>query len=131
MPTWPTNKPDSNKFNSDSDSIKQSRTELKTMSDAVNDIVDFIDTTGIGAGKVLVYNASNSRLEVGENLLNISAGTNVTIDQDSAGGITINAGGGNVNNPLTADLDTENFKIGNLNQDSAQEYSLTTMVTWC
>ena len=121
MPTWPTNKPDSNKFNSDSDSIKQSRTELKTMSDAVNDIVDFIDTTGIGAGKVLVYNASNSRLEVGENLLNISAGTNVTIDQDSAGGITINAGGGTVNNPMTADLDTKTFAIGNLAADSAQD----------
>ena len=72
MPTWPTNKPNSDLFDSDNDSINQSRPELKKMSDAVNDIVDFIDTTGIGAGKVLVYNASNSRLEVGENLLNIS-----------------------------------------------------------
>tara|TARA_A100001201_G_scaffold41576_1_gene42598 strand:+ start:4766 stop:6142 length:1377 start_codon:yes stop_codon:yes gene_type:complete len=118
MPTWPTNKPDSNRFNSDSDSIKQSRTELKTMSDAVNDIVDFIDTTGIGAGKVLVYNASTSRLEVGENLLNISAGTNITIDNDSAGGITINAGGG-LSNPLTENLETERFLIGRIAPDSA------------
>ena len=66
MPTWPTNKPSSNKFNADSDSIKQSRADLKTMSDAVNDIVDFVDTTGIADGKILIYNASNSRLEVGE-----------------------------------------------------------------
>ena len=123
MPTWPTNKPNSDLFDSDNDSINQSRPELKKMSDAVNDIVDFIDTTGIGAGKVLVYNASNSRLEVGENLLNISAGTNVTIDQDSAGGITINATGGTVNNPMTADLDTKTFRIGNISGDSAADQS--------
>ncbi len=126
MPTWPTNKPDSNRFNSDSDSIKQSRTELKTMSDAVNDIVDFIDTTGIGAGKVLVYNASNSRLEVGENLLNISAGTNITIDNDSAGGITINATGG-LSNPLTANLETNEFTIGHLQGDDSAGGESTAM----
>lgn len=126
MPTWPTNKPNSNRFNSDSDSIKQSRTELKTMSDAVNDIVDFIDTTGIGAGKVLVYNASTSRLEVGENLLNISAGTNITIDQDSAGGITINATGG-LSNPLTANLETNEFTIGHLQGDDSAGGESTAM----
>ena len=38
---WPTNKPDSSKFDNDTDSIKESRPELNTMSEAVNDIVDF------------------------------------------------------------------------------------------
>ena len=66
MPTWPTNKPDSNRFNSDSDSIKQSRQDLKTMSDAVNDIVDFVDTTGIANNDVLKYNSTSQRLEPGQ-----------------------------------------------------------------
>ena len=126
MPTWPTNKPNSDLFDSDNDSINQSRPELKKMSDAVNDIVDFIDTTGIGAGKVLVYNASTSRLEVGENLLNISAGTNITLDQDSAGGITINATGG-LSNPLTANLETNGFTIGHLEGDESAGGESTAM----
>tara|TARA_R100001509_G_scaffold34545_1_gene18138 strand:- start:4675 stop:6090 length:1416 start_codon:yes stop_codon:yes gene_type:complete len=63
---WPTNKPDSNKFSADTDSIKESRPELNTMSQAVNDIVDFVDTTGIADGKILKYNASNARLEVAD-----------------------------------------------------------------
>ena len=60
---WPTNKPNSNQFNSDSDSIKQSRPELKTMSDAVNDIVDFIDTTNIQNNYILKYNSTSGALE--------------------------------------------------------------------
>lgn len=93
MPTWPTNKPDSNRFNADSDSIKQSREDLKTMSDAVNDIVDFVDTTGIADGKILVYNASNARFEIGD--------------------------GGGVTNPLTANLETNEFTIGHLQGDDS------------
>ena len=63
---WPTNKPDSNKFSADTDSIKESRPELNTMSQAVNDIVDFIDTTGIDSNAILIYNKSAGRLEVAE-----------------------------------------------------------------
>ena len=62
---WPTNKPESTKFDNAADSIAESRAELHTMSQAVNDIVDFVDTTGIANGSVLKYNASNGRLEVG------------------------------------------------------------------
>jgi hypothetical protein len=62
---WPTNKPESTKFDNAADSIAESRAELHTMSQAVNDIVDFVDTTGIANDSVLKYNASNGRLEVG------------------------------------------------------------------
>ena len=55
---WPTSKPNSNKFSSDGDSIKDSRPELKTMSDAVNNIVDFIDTSGLANNKILKYNST-------------------------------------------------------------------------
>ena len=59
---WPTNKPDSSKFDNDTDSIKESRPELNTMSEAVNDIVDFIDATGIDGDPhaLLIYNRTNS-----------------------------------------------------------------------
>ena len=60
---WPTSKPDSNKFSSDGDSIKDSRPELKTMSDAVNNIVDFIDTSSIANNKILKYNSTSGALE--------------------------------------------------------------------
>ena len=42
---WPTSKPDSTAFDNADDSIRDSRAEIKTMSDAVNDVVDFVDTT--------------------------------------------------------------------------------------
>lgn len=83
---WPTNKPESTKFDNAADSIAESRAELHTMSQAVNDIVDFVDTTGIANGSVLKYNASNGRLEVGsdERVTNpILFGSNTT--DDSAG----------------------------------------------
>ena len=60
---WPTSKPDSNKFSSDGDSIKDSRPELKTMSDAVNNIVDFIDPSSIANNKILKYNSTSGALE--------------------------------------------------------------------
>jgi len=94
---WPTNKPNSDKFSSDGDSIKDSRPELKKMSDAVNDIVDFVDTTGIQNGDVLVYDSTSGTIKPG------------------AGG----GGGGISGNTLTADLETNGFIIGHLAPDSA------------
>lgn len=70
MATWPTNKPDSTKFDSDNDRISTSRPELKTMSDAVNDVVDFIQPSGITNGQGLVYNSSTQVMEPG----NVSGG---------------------------------------------------------
>jgi len=105
---WPTNKPDSNKFSSDTDSIKESRPELNTMSQAVNDIVDFVDTTGIDNDEfsLLVYNRNTGKLQVA------SVGTNISVDEDSAGRpFIIDSAAGTVSNPLTADLDTDTFNI--------------------
>jgi hypothetical protein len=95
---WPTSKPDSNKFSSDGDSIKDSRPELKTMSDAVNNIVDFVDTTGISNGDVLVYDSTSGTIKPGA------------------------GGGGGALGPLTTNLETDGFIIGNLKNDSAQGY---------
>ena len=61
--SWPTNKPNSTAFDADSDRISTSRAEIKTMSDAVNDIVDFIELNDIGDDKVLQYNSSTGKLE--------------------------------------------------------------------
>lgn len=95
---WPTNKPNSDKFSSDGDSIKNSRPELKTMSDAVNDIVDFIDTSNIQNNYILKYNSTSGALEFvaesggggGTTTVDINAGTGITVSSpDSAGGYTI------------------------------------------
>ena len=93
---WPTSKPNSNKFSSDGDSIKDSRPELKTMSDAVNNIVDFIDTSSIANNKILKYNSTSGALEF----------------------VTESGGGGSLG-PLTANLETETFLIGRIAPDSA------------
>tara|TARA_R110000796_G_scaffold166679_1_gene283584 strand:- start:473 stop:1639 length:1167 start_codon:yes stop_codon:yes gene_type:complete len=92
---WPTNKPDSNKFSADTNSIKESRPELNTMSDAVNNIVDFIDTADIGNNKILKYNSTSGALE---------------FVAESAGAVT---------NPLNANLNVNNFTIQGATSDSA------------
>ena len=105
---WPTNKPDSSKFDNDTDSIKESRPELNTMSEAVNDIVDFIDATGIDGDPhaLLLYDRANSRLEVA------GLGPNISVNADSAGRpFIIDSAAGTVSNPLTADLDADLFNI--------------------
>ena len=86
---WPTNKPDSTKFDSADDSIATSRAELNTMSVAVNDIVDFVDTSSIANNKILKYNSTSGKLEF----------------------VTESAGGGGLTNPLTADLETGGYAI--------------------
>ena len=62
MPTWPTNKPDSTAFDNADDAISTSRAEIKTMSDAVNDIVDYVDPTGITDGQFLAYDSASQKL---------------------------------------------------------------------
>jgi len=75
---WPTSKPDSTAFDNADDSIRDSRAEIKTMSDAVNDIVDFVDTTGISNGQALVYDSASGTIKPG------AAGA-FTTNNDSAG----------------------------------------------
>lgn len=62
---WPTVKPDSTKFDNANDSIAESRAELKTVSDNLNDIIDFIDTSGITNGQGLIYDSVTGTLKPG------------------------------------------------------------------
>jgi hypothetical protein len=65
MPTWPTNKPDSTYFDNADDAISNSRAEIKTMSDAVNDVVDFIQPSGITNGQGLIYDSGTATMVPG------------------------------------------------------------------
>lgn len=94
---WPTSKPDSTAFDADSDRISTSRAELKTMSDAVNDIVDFVDTTGITNGQALVYDSVTDTIKPGD----------ITLAQ------------------LQNNLDVNNFEITNSNTSSAGDGDIT------
>jgi len=60
---WPTAKPNNTSFDADSDRISDSRADLLTMSQAVNDIVDFIDLNAIGDDQILQYNSSTGKLD--------------------------------------------------------------------
>lgn len=128
---WPTNKPDSNKFSADTDSIKESRPELNTMSQAVNDIVDFIDTTGIDSNAILIYNKSAGRLEVAE----FSATTTITAPDSAGGPFIINASGGlsevvNDTSPeLGGDLEVGDFSIKSTQIDSGGEGAVNLKIT--
>ena len=85
---WPTSKPTTSAFDNADDSIATSRAELETMSTAVNDIVDFIDTTNIANNKILKYNSTSGALEF--------------VNEGASGTVT---------NPLTADLDVDTYKL--------------------
>ena len=85
---WPTNKPATTAFDNADDSIATSRAELETMSTAVNDIVDFIDTSAIANNKILKYNSTSGVLEF--------------VNEGASGTVT---------NPLTSDLDVDTFKL--------------------
>lgn len=63
--TWPTNKPDAAKFDNANDSIAESRTELNTMATNLNDIIDFIDVSGITDGQGLIYDSASGTLKAG------------------------------------------------------------------
>ena len=56
--SYPPTKPDATFFDADNDKISESRAELKTAVDAINTVVDTIDTTGITTGQTLVWNGT-------------------------------------------------------------------------
>jgi hypothetical protein len=87
---WPTSKPTTSAFDNAEDSIATSRAELNTMSAAVNDIVDFIDTSAIADGRILQYDATSGALKFVVNTAggetHIQAGAGITVTKaDSAG----------------------------------------------
>lgn len=92
---WPTNKPDSNKFSADDNSIKESRPELNTMSQAVNNIVDYVDTAAEANGYILQYNSGTGKLEYVPNnaAIDINGSNGITVTQPSSGGHDIEFSG--------------------------------------
>ena len=86
---WPTNKPDSTAFDNADDSISTSRAEIKTMSDAVNDVVDFIDPTGISTDQVLKYNGTKMVAGDAASSLTFPNGTVVTVAGTGTQAVTL------------------------------------------
>ena len=109
MPTWPTNKPDSTYFDNADDAISTSRAEIKTMSDAVNDIVDYVDPTGITDGQVLAYNSASQKL---------LPQTIVTTDTDTH--VDVSDGSTTVTNVDTLSFGNAYFDVNDLGSNNAQ-----------
>lgn len=114
---WPTVKPDSTKFDNANDSIAESRAELKTASDNLNDIIDFIDVSGITNNQILVYDSATGTLKAEDqasgnlntNLIVVgdqsnTSSTYITTGQDGkplvlTGGLEDSAGGSGYTSP--------------------------------
>ena len=117
--SYPPTKPDATYFDSDGDRISESRAELKTAVDAINTVIDTIDTSGITSGQSLVWNGtkfvagdSGARSSYGtrQNLGTItSAGTyNLTMTGDFAIiAFDVAVGSTNVNISVDQEFDTE------------------------
>jgi len=86
---WPTNKPASTAFDNADDSIRDSRAEIRIMSDAVNDVVDFIDTTGIATDKILKYNGSRMVVADAVSSINFPAATEVLVPGTGTQAVTL------------------------------------------
>jgi len=87
--TWPTSKPDSTAFDNADDAISTSRAEIKTMSDAVNDVVDFIDPTGITTDQILKYNGTKMVASEAASSINFPAATEVIVSGTGTQAVTL------------------------------------------
>jgi hypothetical protein len=56
--SYPPTKPDATFFDADSDKISESRSELETAVNALNTVIDTIDTSGITTNQILVWNGT-------------------------------------------------------------------------
>jgi hypothetical protein len=59
---WPSSKPNTTTTDSAGDLISDSRSDINLAISNVNDITDFIDTSSIANGDILVYNSSSGTL---------------------------------------------------------------------
>lgn len=97
---WPTGNIDISKFDSDSDSISQSRPELYKIAVAINDMAN----TGGLAGNIVSYSISSETATSGANLrltssdtttddVKFASGTGITVARTDANTITVTNSG--------------------------------------
>jgi hypothetical protein len=93
MATWPSgSKAVTTNLDAGTDRPSLARTDIKQNVDNVNSIIDMFNIATPANEQILKYNSGNSRFElVADAGQNINAGTGITVDQESDGGVTISA----------------------------------------
>jgi len=93
MATWPSgSKASTTNLDAGTDRPSLARADIKQNVDNVNSIIDMFNIATPTNEQILKYNAGNSRFElVADAGQNINAGTGITVDQESDGGVTISA----------------------------------------
>lgn len=125
---WPGTKPDNTAFDADSDKISSARAELLVMSQAVNDMVDFLNPNDVGEGKILKYNSTSGALEFetlgvetsaesngvfyGATTEIIATAGNITPDEPALGQTVVVQHIGDPNTGYNYDIDLKNY-VGN------------------
>lgn len=96
MATWPSGtKASTDNLDAGTDKPSLARADIKQNVDNVNDIIDMFNITSPTDGQILKYNTSNTRFELATDstgsggITSVVAGTGISVDQTSEGGVTI------------------------------------------
>ena len=96
MATWPSGtKASTANLDAGTDKPSLARPDIKQNVDNVNDIIDMFNITSPSDGQILKYNLSNTRFELAADstgaggITSVTAGTGISVDQTSEGGVTI------------------------------------------
>ncbi len=129
MATWPSgSKASTTNLDAGTDKPSLARADIKQNVDNVNSIIDMFNISAPSDGQILKYNTSNTRFELASDdagsggITDITAGTGITVDQTSIGGVIISnsapATGNELENvvedttpQLGGNLDVQNYKI--------------------
>jgi hypothetical protein len=109
MATWPSgSKASTTNLDAGTDRPSLARADIKQNVDNVNSIIDMFNIATPTNEQILKYNAGNSRFElVADAGQNINAGTGISVDQESDGGVTISSTVTDTNTTYTIDAETD------------------------
>ncbi len=96
MATWPSGtKASTANLDAGTDKPSLARADIKQNVDNVNSIIDMFNISAPSDGQILKYNTSNTRFELATDstgaggITSVTAGTGISVDQTSEGGVTI------------------------------------------
>ena len=125
MATWPSGtKASTTNLDAGTDRPSLARADIKQNVDNVNDIIDMFNIASPQDLQILKYNTGNSRFElVSDSGQNINAGTGITVEESSDGGVTISSTVTNTDTTFTLDAETDgsNANIKLIGSDATED----------
>ena len=123
MATWPSGtKAVTTNLDAGTDRPSLARPDIKQNVDNVNSIIDMFNIASPSNEQILKYNAGNSRFElVADAGQNINAGTGITVDETSDGGVTISASVTDTTYTFDAETDGSNANLKLVGSDASSD----------